>query len=110
MAKFVDLSDSATAEIFDRTSSAITQNHSYALSHKSRANDAANEELDGGDQASREREQSESALTDVDDLLAIEIWKPDEPQFCRSICAHYGVKPRTVQKWFTSRMHIYPPK
>ncbi|MEP1080205.1 hypothetical protein NDI52_33120 [Leptolyngbya sp. PL-A3] len=86
----------------------LTPEQSYDPSYEPPANDAANEFEDGCEQESLGCEQPESALTDVDDLLAIEIWKPTEPQYCRAICAHYGVKSRTVQKWFTRILEVCP--
>lgn len=85
-----------------------TPEQPYAPSPEQLANDAANDFLGGDEQEFLECEQPEPDLTDVDDLCAIEIWKPTEPQYCRAICAHYGVKSRTVQKWFTKIREACP--
>ena len=96
-----DISDPATAEFFERTDPAISRSRSYDPSHERPEIDAANENLDGCD-------QPEAKLTEVDEFLAIEIWKPTEPQYCRAICAHYEVKNRTVQKWFDKIVEACP--
>ena len=100
MDRNADLPDSQALSSLDAIAFASTPEQDYAPLHKSRTNDAANRDLDVCEQDFSDCEQPEARLTDVDELLAIQIWKPAEPQFCRAICAHYGVKPRTVQKWF----------
>jgi hypothetical protein len=81
---------------------------SYDYLYKPSTIDAANENLDGCEQEISDYDQLESCLTDVDKLLAIDIWKSAEPQYCRAICAHYGVKNRTVQRWFDKIVEACP--
>ncbi len=101
MAKMFDLADSATAEALEKTDPASLPNRSYDHSPSPAPNDAANENLGGC-------ESDQPDLTDIDDLLAIDIWQSAEPQYCRAICTHYGVKSRTVQKWFTKIVEACP--
>jgi hypothetical protein len=101
MAKMLDLADPATAEISGKIDPATLQSRSYDHSLKPVPNDAANDNLDGC-------ELDDPVLTDINDLAAIAIWQPAKPQYCRAICAHYGVKPRTVQKWFTKIVEACP--
>lgn len=101
MAKMFDLAGFATAEALEKIDLATLPHRSYDHSPVPTPNDAANENLGGC-------ESVQPDLTDVDDLLAIAIWQPAEPQYCRAICAYYGVKPRTVQKWFTKIVEACP--
>ncbi|HEY9630825.1 MAG TPA: hypothetical protein V6C84_26310 [Coleofasciculaceae cyanobacterium] len=101
MAKMFDLADFASTEALEKIDSAPLPNRSYDHSIAPTPNDAANENLGGC-------ESGQPDLADIDDLLAIAIWQPAEPQYCRAICAHYGVKPRTVQKWFTKIVEACP--
>ena len=105
MAKMLDLDDSATAEVFERIDPATIDNLSYAPSQEPATHDGAIEILDGCE-PTQEREPVKTLLTDIDDLLAIEHWKPAEPQFCKDIAAHYQQGKRTIQKWFVDLREI----
>lgn len=63
------------------------------------ANDAANNISDGC-------EPDQTCLTPVDDLLAIEHWKPAEAQYCKAIADHYQVGKRSIQKWFVDLIKL----
>lgn len=84
--------------------SAPASEHLYDHSHEL----TTNENLDGCERDFEESEQLQAALTDVDELFDLGIWKPKEPQYCKAICAHYGVKNRTVQKWFEKIVEACP--
>lgn len=105
MTKPLDLSQLETAEFVSAIDSATAPNRSYDPSydpsHEPTANVAANKNLDGC-------ERFEIISTAVDELLAIEIWKPAQPQYCKEICAHYDVTNRTVQKWFIKIIEACP--
>ncbi|MBD3885945.1 hypothetical protein IFO70_30015 [Phormidium tenue FACHB-886] len=81
--------------------SVLTSDLSYAPSHESSTNDAANKKLGRCEQVSPH-------LTPVGELLKIEHWKPAESQFCKEIAAHYGQGKRTIQKWFVDLRAIAP--
>lgn len=107
MSNLFDLDDPATAEVFERIDPATLQNRTYAPSHESVTHDGAIEILDGCE-PTQEREPVKALLTDIDDLLTIEHWKPSEPQFCKDIAAHYQQGKRTIQKWFVDLREIAP--
>lgn len=89
------------------TGSTSVPKHSCTPSHETKLNDAAIEDLDGCE-PTEECEQVEAQLTDVNDLLKIEHWKPAEPQFCKDIAAHYQQSKRAIQKWFVDLREIAP--
>jgi hypothetical protein len=100
-----DLSDSATAEVFEKIAPTIAQPRSYVLPQDSRVNDGAIENLNGYE-PNKECEPLGTPLTDINDPLTIEHWKPAEPQFCKDIAAHYQQGKRTIQKWFVDLKEI----
>jgi hypothetical protein len=95
MAKFPD------TENFEPTEplTANAESWTYDRSPERNSNDEANE-------SSFASAQVEG--TDVGEVLNIGIWKSAEPQYCKAICAHYGVKSRTVQKWLDKILEACP--
>lgn len=107
MAKMFDLSDPATAELFERVDPAIAQTRSYAHSDKPTTTVVVNEKQDGCE-LTNDCEPSEVSLTDADDQSSIGHWKPAEPQYCKEIAAHYQQSKRTIQKWFVDLQELAP--
>lgn len=107
MAKMFDPLDPATAELFERVDPAIAQNRSHVPSDKLATNDAAIANLDECESIDNCK-QPEDLLTNVDDLLKLEHWKPIEPQYCKEIAAHYQQSKRTIQKWFVDLRELAP--
>jgi hypothetical protein len=107
MTKMFDMSDSATAEVFEKIDPTIDQTRSYVPSHSFTLNDGASKNLNGYE-PHPPCKPLETPLTDIEDLLTIEHWKPADPQFCKDIAAHYQQGKRTIQKWFVDLKDIAP--
>ena len=90
-----------TDDTDSQTSYAWTVNPGYDTSHEPVSPVAPTQETDGCD-------LQKPTLTDVDELLQIELWKPGEPQYCKAVADHYGVSRRTVQKWFQRLLKLCP--
>ncbi|NJL54506.1 hypothetical protein HC928_04400 [bacterium] len=101
MDRSFELHDFQAPSTSDATDFALFPERSYVPSHENTANDATNENLDGG-------EQDSPRLTSVNGLLKVEHWKPAEPQYCKEIAAHYGQSRRNIQKWFVNLREIAP--
>lgn len=70
------------------------------------ANTAANDFSDASVPSADECEPTSPRMTPVDELLAIEHWKPAEAQYCKAIADHYQVGKRSIQKWFVDLIKL----
>jgi len=102
MDKSLDMAQLQPAYESPAIDSATALNRAYAQISPlpaNTANDAANNISDGC-------EPDQTCLTPVDDLLAVDHWKPAKAQYCKAIADHYRVGKRSIQKWFVDLLKL----